>query len=182
MTVWAWPRVKPAVHRLTAALDVSRRFRKQEFPARYYFLFVNDKQTGPHTLGELKAMWVRGELPGSSLYASPGMSQWETLSTIQCELLLCELPTKEPGSPARGITPTLASASAPEGKSPVEASPVHKAKPSQTAMALRRCERCGRQRGRHPSVHAHQEGRVSLGVRHQVVELCERLFRHHGHD
>src|ERR1035437_1389402 len=36
MTVWAWPRAKSAVHRLAATLNVSRRFRKQEFPARYY--------------------------------------------------------------------------------------------------------------------------------------------------
>ena len=36
MTVWTWPRLKSAVHRLTAALNVSHRFRKQEFPARYY--------------------------------------------------------------------------------------------------------------------------------------------------
>ena len=35
LTVWAWPRTKSAVHRLTAALNVSRHFRKQEFPARY---------------------------------------------------------------------------------------------------------------------------------------------------
>jgi len=42
MTVWAWPRAKSAVHRLAATLNVSRRFRKQEFPARYYIFSMGE--------------------------------------------------------------------------------------------------------------------------------------------
>jgi hypothetical protein len=35
--VWAWPRPKSAVHRLAATRNVSRRLRKHQFSARYYF-------------------------------------------------------------------------------------------------------------------------------------------------
>ena len=35
LTVWESPHEKSAVHRLTATLNVSRRFRNREFPARY---------------------------------------------------------------------------------------------------------------------------------------------------
>ena len=34
--VWGWLRLKPAAHRFAAALNISHRFRKREFPARYY--------------------------------------------------------------------------------------------------------------------------------------------------
>src|SRR5271165_824610 len=94
-----------------------------------YYILIGDEQQGPYTLRELKAMWMRGELKGDTLYARPGMPEWETVSKIQRELLLCELPTEEPGLPLRGTTPTLASGSAPETKSR-EASPAPKAEPA----------------------------------------------------
>ena len=112
---------------------------------RSYFLFANDKQTGPFTLGEVKRMWVRGEITGSSLYARPGMSQWETLSSIQRELMHCALPAKEPDSPSHETAPTPTPGSALEAKKLAGASPAPEAAPPHLAMALRKCERCGRQ-------------------------------------
>ena len=73
------------------------------------------------------------------------MSQWETVSTIQRELLLCELPTREPGSPPLGTTPSLASGSTPNANPPPEDSPTPKIEPSRPAIAVRKCARCGRQ-------------------------------------
>jgi len=54
--VWGWLRLKPAAHRFAAALNISHRFRKREFPARYYLEPVPEEKS----LAELG--WDRPEL------------------------------------------------------------------------------------------------------------------------
>lgn len=74
-------------------------------------------------------MWLRGGLT-DALYIGQGMSEWQTVSTIQRELLLCELPTNKPGSPSGGATPTTASVSEAEATTMIEASLAQQAEPT----------------------------------------------------
>ena len=42
-----------------------------------YFLLIGERKQGPYNLGELKVMWVRGEINADTLYTHPGMAKWE---------------------------------------------------------------------------------------------------------
>jgi hypothetical protein len=46
------------------------------------YIVINDEQAGPFTLADLQTMVDAGEISTETLYAKPGVSSWERLSTI----------------------------------------------------------------------------------------------------
>ncbi len=46
------------------------------------YLWLNDQQTGPYTLTQLRGMWVTGAITGAVLYWQEGMEEWTPLSKI----------------------------------------------------------------------------------------------------
>ncbi|MEW6304897.1 MAG: DUF4339 domain-containing protein [Verrucomicrobiota bacterium] len=42
-----------------------------------YYVLIDSKEYGPYSLDRLKAMWVAGQITSDTLFAQPGMPQWE---------------------------------------------------------------------------------------------------------
>lgn len=47
-----------------------------------YYILIGDSESGPWTLGQLKAFWRLGAVTLEILYAQPGASEWKPLSAI----------------------------------------------------------------------------------------------------
>ena len=47
-----------------------------------YYLYLNDEQKGPYTLGQIQAMWRGGIITGNTLYWQEGFPDWVPLSSI----------------------------------------------------------------------------------------------------
>jgi hypothetical protein len=63
-----------------------------------YYLLNGDQEQGPWTLGELQAFLQAGAVTLDTLYARPGMAEWQPLSTI---LGQASPTAPEPKAPAR---------------------------------------------------------------------------------
>lgn len=51
-----------------------------------YYLWLNDKQSGPYTLHQIQAMWNQGQITGLTQSWQEGESEWKPLSEIQSEI------------------------------------------------------------------------------------------------
>jgi TM2 domain-containing membrane protein YozV len=47
-----------------------------------YFLWLNESQSGPFTIGQLKSMWAAGQITVATLYWQEGMGEWMPLQYI----------------------------------------------------------------------------------------------------
>lgn len=72
-----------------------------------YYVGRNGRQTGPHSLDELKAMAAAGQLAPTDLTWTDGMSEWKPASVTLPDLF-ANLPTPPPAAPAPGPPPILA--------------------------------------------------------------------------
>ena len=59
-----------------------------------YYILVGDSESGPWTLGQLKAFWRLGAVTLETLYAQPGASEWKPLSTI-LDVAMSATPTQQ---------------------------------------------------------------------------------------
>lgn len=55
-------------------------------PASAFYLWRDEKQAGPYTINQLKAMWRSGSVTGDMLFCGDGMNDWLPLATLQHEL------------------------------------------------------------------------------------------------
>ncbi len=64
-----------------------------------YYLYLNDEQKGPFTLGQLKSMWGSGSITLKTLCWHQGLSEWLPLSTMRA-VLDAPLTVADPNFPA----------------------------------------------------------------------------------
>lgn len=63
-----------------------------------YYIYKDENQTGPFTLGQLQAMWASGMLTADILFWHNGAPNWAPLRTISDILELPPVPSPEAGS------------------------------------------------------------------------------------
>jgi hypothetical protein len=69
-----------------------------------YYFWANDKQAGPYTLNQVRAMWNSGQVNATTLYWQNGMTTWGHLSQI---IHLIEQPNPAPRSiPTKTYAPS----------------------------------------------------------------------------
>lgn len=51
-----------------------------------YYLLVNDEQTGPYSIDDLKAMYMAGKIPSDALWWCDGLGESQPLSSIEEKL------------------------------------------------------------------------------------------------
>lgn len=51
-----------------------------------YYLWLNEEQTGPFTIVQLRSMWLIGTITGATIYWQEGMQEWHPLSELTSTL------------------------------------------------------------------------------------------------
>jgi hypothetical protein len=85
-----------------------------------YYLFLNDQQAGPYTLGQLGAMWRSGAVTAETQFWIDGNSEWQPLLNIS--FLLDPSPPQIPQAAASPFPPLPRST---ETKRTAEAPPLN---------------------------------------------------------
>lgn len=52
-------------------------------PSTVYYLYLNEQQSGPFAIEQLRAMWEQGTINSSTLYWFEGAADWQELSAIE---------------------------------------------------------------------------------------------------
>jgi ribosomal protein L7/L12 len=66
-----------------------------------YYLFIDGKQKGPYTLGQLRSMWQSGAITANTFYWKEGFPDWHTLTSLgpQLEHTVEQSPVAPPSGP-----------------------------------------------------------------------------------
>lgn len=74
-----------------------------------YYLWINEEQAGPYTLGQLKSMWAAGQITSAMLYWHEGAPEWRALGDFVERAIARE---EAPGAVPRAVPVARAQAAA----------------------------------------------------------------------
>lgn len=75
------------------------RWRNWRIPFVNYFIWQDEQQKGPFTMGQLRSMWANGQLTVNDFYWMEGMQDWSALAELREELELIRQTAEPPPLP-----------------------------------------------------------------------------------